>query len=157
MSGQSRWQRRLDWRQWACRLLVKRYCSVEAGCDSVHALLQLLELCFEGFAWQVTAEYALPCPEPYSLVEYIDEVADALDEYLLGDDGLTSMRQDLLEDTGLLRSFFLLQHESSLADHEYCDDSSGWGQVGCLCIVCFPGLVLWLVTPLGMYPLICWI
>ena len=91
MSGSSRWQRRLDWQQRACCLLVERYGSVEADYDSVHALLRLLELCFEGFSWQGSAECALPCPQPYSLMEYIDAVADALDEYLLGDKGLTSM------------------------------------------------------------------
>ena len=71
----------------------------------------------------------LPCPEPYSLMEYTDEVDDALDEYLFGDAGLTSMRLNLLEDTGLLHSFLLVQHESSLVGCDYCDGSSHWGQV----------------------------
>ena len=135
MSEPSRLQRQLDWRQRACRLLVERYGSVEADCDDVLAPLCLLELSFEGFAHQVSAESALPSPRPYSLMEYIDVVADALDEYLLGDEGLTwdegltSMRMDLFEDTGLLRTFLLLQCKSYLLARDYCDDSNGWGQV----------------------------
>jgi len=62
-------------------------------------------------------------------MEYIDAVTDALDKYFGGDKGLTSMRLDLLEDTGLLRTFLLLQRESSLLARDYCDDSNGWGQI----------------------------
>ena len=129
MSEPSRLQRQLDWRQRACRLLVERYGSVEADCDDVLAPLCLLELSFEGFAHQVSAESALPSPRPYSLMEYIDVVADALDEYLLGDEDLASLELGLLDDSGFLRSFLLLQRKSSVLALDYCDDCSGWGQL----------------------------
>ena len=75
----------MDWRQWACRLLVERYGSLEASSDGMHAPLHLLELCFEGFVQQVIAEYPLPRLRSYSLMEFVDEISDALDEYLLED------------------------------------------------------------------------
>ena len=74
----------------------------------------LLELCSEDFAQQVIAEYALPCFCPYSLMEYVNGVYDALDEYLLGCEGLDSLRF-FFEETGLLRSFLWVQRESSLS------------------------------------------
>ena len=86
------------------------------------ALLRLLELCFEEFAQQVDTEYALPCPQPDSLMEYVDAVADALDEYLLGDEELTSVGLDLLDNSGLLCTVLLLQRESSLLACDYYDD-----------------------------------
>ena len=68
ISEPSRWQHWLDWQQWGCCLLVERYGSVETSCDGIHAPLCLLELCSEGFAQQVIAEYALPRLRPYSLM-----------------------------------------------------------------------------------------
>ena len=84
MPGPCRWQLQLEWRLRARRLLVERFGSVESGCDSLVAPLRLLELCFGEFVRQVNTEGSLPYPHPYSLMEYVDAVADALDEYLLG-------------------------------------------------------------------------
>ena len=52
-------------------------------------------------------------------------MADALDEYLLGDEELTSVGLDLLDDSGLLRTFLLLQRESSMLALGYCDNCNG--------------------------------
>jgi hypothetical protein len=124
-----RWQLQLEWRLRARRLLVERFGSVESGCDSLVAPLRLLELCFGEFVRQVNTECSLPCPHPYSLMEYVDTVADALDEYLLGDEDLVSLEMGFLDDSGFLRSFLLLQRKSSVLALDYCDDCSGWGQL----------------------------
>ena len=110
-------------------MLVERYGSIEASCDGMCAPVCLLELCSEGFAQHVIADYALPCLCPSSFMDYFDEVFDALDEYLLGDEGLSSRRLGLFKETGILCSFLWVQHESSLPDRDYCDDCNGWGQV----------------------------
>ena len=95
----------MDWQHRGCRLLVEQYGSVEASDDGMRALVCLLDLCFEGFAQQVIVEYALPCLRPYSFMEYVDGVSDALDEYLLGGEGLSLLRLGLFDETGLLRLF----------------------------------------------------
>jgi len=147
----------LEWRQRARRLLVERFGSVESGCDSLVAPLRLLELCFGEFMRQVNTECSLPCPHPYSLMEYVDAVADALDEYLLGDEDLVSLEMGFLDDSGFLRSFLLLQRRSSMLALDYCDGCSGWGQLRMSLHRVFSGLVLWLVISLGVCPLTCWI